>query len=154
MHLIPQFIFLILIGITSFFIFKSIKRIRRNILLGRPEDRSGHISQRIKRMILVAFGQKKMFKNPIPAVLHLFVYLGFIIVNIEILEIVIDGLAGTHRIFAPFVTGIYPFLINVFEFLAVTVIIACAIFLIRRNVIHVKRFKGEEMTSWPKLDAN
>jgi heterodisulfide reductase subunit C len=154
MHYIPQIIFLILLGITSYFIYKSITRIRRNILLGKPENRNDRPAERIKRMLLVAFGQKKMFKNPLPAFLHLFVYLGFILINIEMLEIVIDGLLGTHRIFAPILSGFYPGLITFFEFLAVSVIIACTIFLFRRNVVKVKRFQAQEMTSWPRLDAN
>lgn len=154
MHYLPQVIFIALLLVTSYFIFRSISRIRRNILLGKAENRSDQLGKRFQKMLLVALGQKKMFKKPLPAVLHLFVYLGFIIVNIEILEIVIDGVFGTHRVFAPWVAGFYPFLINVFEFFAVTVILSCAIFLIRRNILKVNRFKGEEMTSWPVLDAN
>ncbi|HEY8401862.1 MAG TPA: Fe-S oxidoreductase, partial [Cytophagaceae bacterium] len=101
MSYIPQIIFLILLAIASYFIYRSISRIRRNILLGKPENRSDRPGERFKKMLLVAFGQKKMFKRPLSAFLHLFVYLGFIIVNIEVLEIVIDGLFGTHRVFAP-----------------------------------------------------
>jgi heterodisulfide reductase subunit C len=154
MHYLSQIIFLILLLITSWFIYRSIRRIRRNILIGKPENRSDHPGKRIKRTLLVAFGQKKMFKKPLPALLHLFVYLGFIIVNIEILEIILDGMLGTHRLFAPVLTILYPSLINIFEFFAVAVIISCATFLIRRNIIRVNRFKGEEMTQWPLLDAN
>lgn len=154
MHYIPQLIFLILLGITSYFIYKSVLRIRRNINLGKPDDRSDQPGKRLQRMLLIAFGQKKMFKKPIPAILHLFVYLGFVLINIEMLEIVIDGLSGTHRIFAPLLAGFYPGLINFFEFLAVSVMVACAIFLFRRNVLKVKRFEAREMTTWPRLDAN
>jgi len=154
MHYIPQVIFLALFMVASYFIFRSIRRISRNILLGKRENRNDKPGKRLKRMMLVALGQKKMFKKPIPALLHLFVYLGFIIVNIEILEIIIDGIFGTHRIFAPWTAGLYPFLINVFEFFAVSVIAACAIFLIRRNILKVRRFEAQEMTSWPRLDAN
>lgn len=154
MSYIPQLIFLVIFATATYFIIKSISRIRRNILLGREEDRSGNKNKRIKKTLLVAFGQKKMFKSPISAVLHLFVYLGFIIVNIEVLEIIIDGLFGTHRVFAPTLSTFYPFLINVFEFFAVAVLISCIIFLVRRNILHVKRFDGQEMVRWPKLDAN
>ena len=105
-------------------------------------------------MLLVAFGQKKMFKNFIPAFFHLLIYLGFILINIEILEIILDGVLGTHRLFAPLLGSFYSFMINFFEFLALGVLAACIIFLIRRNVLKVKRFHLAEMTSWPRLDAN
>src|SRR5690554_2524327 len=153
MEYISQLIFAVLLSITGFFVFISLRRIRKNILLGRPLDRSDHPLKRITTMTLIAFGQKKMFKRPLPAILHLFVYLAFIIVNIEILEILLDGILGTHRLFAPFLNNLYPYLINIFEFFAFSVIVSCTIFLIRRNIIHVNRFKGEEMTSWPRLDA-
>lgn len=154
MTYVGQLIFLALLGTTGFLVMRSIHRIRRNILLGKNLDRSDRPMERLKTMGLIALGQKKMFQRPIPAFLHLFIYLGFLIVNIEILEIVIDGLFGTHRIFLPYLGSIYPYLINVFEFLAVTVIISCIVFLIRRNILKVKRFNGIEMRSWPKLDAN
>jgi heterodisulfide reductase subunit C len=105
-------------------------------------------------MLKVAFGQTKMAKRPVPFVLHFLVYAGFIIINIEVLEIIIDGLFGTHRVFAPFLGGLYSFLIGSFEILAISVLLACAIFLVRRNILNMKRFKGVEMTSWPRSDAN
>lgn len=154
MHAAAQIIFIILLSVAGAGIYLSINRIRKNILLGRDEDRSDNKIARIKNMTLLALGQKKMFKKPLPALLHFFVYAGFLIVNIEMLEIAIDGVFGTHRIFAPYLGSFYPIVINVFEFLAVTVIIACAVFLIRRNIVHVKRFSGIEMTKWPSLDAN
>jgi heterodisulfide reductase subunit C len=154
MAYIPQILFVIAFGIANYFIFKSITRIRRNILLGKDIDRSDRKAERLKMMLLVAFGQKKMFKKIIPAVLHLFIYLGFLIVNLEMLEIMFDGIFGTHRILLSFLGSLYPYLINVFEFFAVAVIITCAIFLFRRNVLKVKRFDGEEMTRDPKIDAN
>jgi len=154
MTLIPQIIFVLILGFTFYLGYLNVNRISSNIKLGKPLDRSGDRKQRFKNVALVAFGQKKMFKRPLPAILHLFVYLGFLIVNIEILEIVIDGILGTHRIFAPYLGSIYPYLIGFFEFFAVTVLISCIIFLIRRNIVHVYRFKGIEMKSWPKLDAN
>jgi ferredoxin len=105
-------------------------------------------------MFLVAFGQKKMFKRPLPALLHFFIYAGFLIINLEVLEFVIDGLAGAHRIFAPYLGGLYNVAMNAFEFLAVAVLLSCVIMLLRRNVAKVKRFWSAEMTSWPRMDAN
>lgn len=103
-------------------------------------------------MLLVAFGQKKMFKKPIPAFLHLFIYIGFIVINLEVLEFMIDAVLGTHRIFAPY-GAVYTVLMNIFEFLAVAVLVSCVIFLIRRKVLKIKRFHAREMTAWPSLDA-
>ncbi|MFL5730925.1 MAG: Fe-S oxidoreductase, partial [Cytophagaceae bacterium] len=154
MNFIPQVLFILILAAATFLISKRVRQIRRNILLGKDTDRSDRPMERLKTMALIALGQKKMFHRPVPALLHLFIYAGFLIVNLEILEIVIDGAFGTHRIFAPVLGSLYPFLINVFEFFAVAVIIACAAFLIRRNIIHVKRFEGIEMRKWPKLDAN
>jgi heterodisulfide reductase subunit C len=154
MHLVAQIVFIILLSIAGGGIYLSISRIRKNILLGRDEDRTNNKLQRFKNMALMALGQKKMFKKPLPAILHFFVYAGFLIVNIEMLEIVLDGIFGTHRLFAPYLGTLYPIIINVFEFFAVMVIIACVVFLIRRNLIHVKRLSGIEMTKWPLLDAN
>ena len=154
MHLVSQIIFIILLSIAGVGIYLSISRIRKNILLGRDEDRTYNKLQRLKNMALMALGQKKMFKKPLPAVLHFFVYAGFLIVNIEMLEIVLDGIFGTHRLFAPYLGNLYPIIINVFEFFAVMVIIACIVFLTRRNLMYVKRLSGLEMTKWPSLDAN
>jgi heterodisulfide reductase subunit C len=105
-------------------------------------------------MLLVAFGQQKMFKKLVPAVLHLFIYVGFLVINLEVLEFIIDGLFGTHRIFAPFLGSFYTFCLNFFELLALAVVISCIVFLIRRNVLKLPRFWSSEMTSWPRLDAN
>jgi hypothetical protein len=154
MHLVSQIVFTILLSIAGAGIYLSISRIRKNILLGRDEDRTDNKLQLLKNMVLMALGQKKMFKKPLPAILHFFVYAGFLIVNIEMLEIVLDGIFGTHRLFAPYLGSVYPIIINVFEFFAVMVIVACVVFLIRRNLIHVKRLSGLEMTKWPSLDAN
>ena len=151
---VQQILFLIIVGVAGFFLIKRIKSIRRNILLGKDTDRSDRLADRWKTMLLVAFGQKKMFKKPIPAFLHLLVYVGFLVINLEVLEFVIDGLVGTHRIFAPFLGEIYNVAMNFFEFLAVGVIVSCAIFLFRRNVLKVNRFKKIEMLGWASLDAN
>ncbi len=149
-----QIAFLLVFVVANVFAIRSAKRIWDDIHLGQPIDRTDQPAERFKRMLLIAFGQKKMFKRPIPALLHLFVYLGFFIVNIELLEIVLDGLFGTHRMFQDSLGGLYPALINFFEFFAVAVLVSCVIFLIRRNVVKVPRFEKPEMTSWPKLDAN
>ncbi|MFT3845039.1 MAG: (Fe-S)-binding protein [Lacibacter sp.] len=154
MQVVQQVLFAIcLITATSFFS-KKVKQIRRNILLGADENLSANPSQRWKNMLLLAFGQKKMFKNPLVALLHLFVYVGFIIINIEVLEIILDGLLGTHRLFFPLLGSFYGFLINCFEVLAVLVIIACITFLVRRNVIKLKRFSSNDLNGWPRSDAN
>ncbi|MGK6352395.1 4Fe-4S dicluster domain-containing protein [Parapedobacter sp. DT-150] len=129
------------------------RKILGNIRLGRDERRADQPANRWKTMLLVAFGQRKMFKRPFPALLHLFVYLGFCIINIELLEIVWDGLFGTHRAFSGM--GVfYRFLIGAFEWLAFAVLAGCVIFLARRNMARVKRFFGTEMTPWPRTDAN
>lgn len=154
MNYLPQIFFLIIIAVTTFFLWKRISSIRSNILMGRSINRSDRKPERIKQMVLVAFGQKKMFKRIIPAILHLFLYVGFLVINLEVLEFVIDGIFGTHRIFAPYLGSLYNILMNIFEFLALAVIVSCVIFLIRRNVLKVRRFHAQEMTKWPKLDAN
>ncbi len=154
MAYLQQIIFLIILGAAGYIFWKRIALIRSNILLGKNLDRTDNRPERLKSMLFVAFGQRKMFKNITPAILHLFVYVGFVVINLEVLEFIIDGLAGTHRIFAPYLDGFYNTLMNIFEFLAVSVLAACMIFLFRRNVLKVKRFAQPEMTSWPKLDAN
>jgi ferredoxin len=128
--------------------------IRRNILLGKDADFNDRPGERWRNVLLLAFGQKKMFRNPLVAVMHFFIYAGFIIINIEVLEIVIDGVLGTHRVFSKFGGVVYPYLINGFEFLAVTVLLACVIFLIRRNVVKVKRLASPDLNGWPRSDAN
>lgn len=154
MQLLPNIIFAILLVSTSVIFGWRVQKIRRNILLGRDEDRSDNKKARLSKMIKVAIGQSKMTKRPLAGALHIIVYVGFVIINIEVLEIVIDGLLGTHRIFAPFLGVVYDLLIGVFEFLALGVLVACIIFLIRRNVKKIKRYSGVEMTKWPKSDAN
>lgn len=154
MHIIQQILFIILAAAASYIFARKVKEIARNINLGREEDLTDNSSQRWKNMILLALGQKKMFKRPIPAFLHLAVYAGFIIINLEILEIFIDGVSGHHRIFAPFLGCLYAFLIGFFEILAVLVLVGCAIFLVRRNVIKVRRLNMKELNGWPRSDAN
>ncbi len=153
---IEQIVFIILLIAAIGLFIRNLWKIRSNILLGKKETISGNKGKRFRNVLLLAFGQKKMFKNPVVAILHLFVYLGFFIVNIELLEIVIDGIAGTHRVFEPALSSLnlYTPIINTFEFFAVTVIISCTVFLIRRNLLRINRFHKPEMTKWPKLDGN
>jgi ferredoxin len=154
MQILQQILF-VLISIISIWLFtKKVREINRNIKLGRDEDFSDNKSQRWKNVLLLAFGQKKMFKNPLVAILHLFVYAGFIIINIEVLEIVLDGILGTHRLFTKPLGSFYTFLLNAFEVLALLVTLGCIIFLIRRNIIKLKRFISKDLNGWPKSDAN
>jgi heterodisulfide reductase subunit C len=154
MHIVQQILFIICAGAASWLFAKKIGQIRRNILLGKEEDLSDNKSLRWKNLALLALGQKKMFKNPLVAVMHLIIYAGFIIINIEVLEIVLDGILGTHRLFFPYLSGFYTFLINFFEILAVGVLLVCVVFLIRRNGIKLKRFISKDLNGWPRSDAN
>lgn len=152
---IAQQILFILVSVVAIWLFsKKAKEIIRNIKLGREEVINDNPSQRWKNLFLLAFGQKKMFRNPLVAVLHFFVYAGFIIINIEVLEIVLDGIFGTHRLFAQSLGSFYTFLINSFEILAVLVLLGCLIFLIRRNILKLKRFISRDLDGWPRSDAN
>src|SRR6185312_6622593 len=149
--IVSQIIFsLVLIAAIVLFTI-AVRKISRNIHLGKAIDRNDRPGERWKAMMMVAIGQSKMVKRPFAGVLHVFVYAGFIIINIEVLEILIDGVAGTHRIFAQ-LGSLYTFLITAFEYLAVAVAVSCAIFLIRRNIGKLKRFWSKEMTSWPRTD--
>jgi hypothetical protein len=132
----------------------QVRKIRANILVGRDRDMSGHFGERLNKTLLVAFGQQKMFKRVTPALLHLVVYVGFLVINVEVIEIIIDGLFGTHR-FLSFLGPVYDVLMATNEVLAALVIVAVAAFWWRRN--HnppVRRFTGPELRMWPKLDAN
>jgi len=151
--MISQILFIaITIAACAFFSF-NLKKVIRNIKLGKNTDRSDQPAKRLKTMLKVALGQTKMVVRPIPAALHFIVYVGFVIINIEVLEIMIDGIFGTHRIFGG-LGSVYNFLIGSFEILAIGVWLACAVFLIRRNIIKLKRFMGRELNGWPKSDAN
>ncbi|PWK80349.1 4Fe-4S dicluster protein [Mucilaginibacter oryzae] len=152
--MIAQFIFIIVLAAAVYLFSKNVAKIRRNILLGRDVNRSDQPALRWKVMAKVALGQTKMTKRPVAAVMHFFIYVGFIIINLEVLEIMIDGIFGSHRIFSNPLGGLYGFLIGAFEVLAVLVLVACVVFLCRRNLIRLKRFSGTEMTQWPKSDAN
>lgn len=154
MQYLPQIVFLVIVATATYFLYRRITQIRKNIFLGKSVDRTDRPADRWKTMFLIAFGQQKMFKRIVPALLHSLIYVGFLVINLEVLEFVIDGFAGTHRVFAPYLGSVYTVLINIFEFLAVAVMFSCLAFLVRRNVLKVKRFSGEEMRKWPTLDAN
>src|SRR5436190_5591701 len=154
MHLVQQILFIILALFSIWVFIKKAKKIRRNILLGHDQNFSDQPGMRWKNFLLLAFGQKKMFRNPLVAVMHFFIYAGFIIINIEVLEIVLDGGFGKHRLFANALGGFYTFLIDAFEILAVLVLLACIIFLIRRNILKLKRFRSHDLDGWPRSDAN
>lgn len=154
MQIVQQVLFVLCFGGAVWFFSKKVKEIRRNIFLGLKEDLTDNPAQRWKNLFLLALGQKKMFKNPLVAVLHLIVYLGFVIINIEVLEIVLDGVLGTHRLFLPVLGSLYDVLINSFEILAFGVLLACVIFLVRRNMLPLKRFLSNDLNGWPRSDAN
>ncbi len=145
------FAILLILGFGYFTI--NVKNLIRNIKLGKAINRSDNASQRWKNMAMIALGQSKMVKKPLPAILHIVVYIGFIIINLELLEIIIDGLFGTHRIFS-FLGGFYDFLIASFEILAILVIISVSIFWLRRNVLKLKRFNNVDLKGTPRKDAN
>ena len=151
---LPNIIFTLSLIIAGGFFAKNVGRIKRNIYLGKSIDRTDQSKQRWGNMARIALGQSKMVKRPIAGILHIVVYIGFILINIELLEIVVDGIIGTHRIFAPFLGGFYNFLIASFEICAALVLIAVILFWCRRNVIRIKRFWKDEMKGWPKLDAD
>lgn len=144
---------ILLIGGIGFFSWNALK-IRQNILLGRDLDRTDNPKERWRTMILVAFGQKKMFQRPIPAILHLFIYAAFVITQIELIEIFIDGLSGSHRIFRPALGGFYTFILSFIEILSVLAFVATIAFLARRNLLKIPRFTMREMVGWAKLDGN
>jgi heterodisulfide reductase subunit C len=154
MQFIPQILFILLSAVAIWLFSKKAKEIIRNIRLGKNDLVNDNPSQRWRNLFLLAFGQQKMFRNPLVAVMHFFVYAGFIIINIEVLEIVLDGILGNHRLFAEPLGGLYSFLINAFEVLALLVLVACVIFLIRRNIIKLKRFISKDLNGWPRSDAN
>ena len=153
MQLAQQILFIALTAVAIWLFARKVKFIRRNINLGRDETFEPH-PERWKNVLLMAFGQKRMFDKPLVAILHFFVYAGFIIINIEILEIILDGLFGTHRLFAPTLGIAYTFVINFFEILAFLVLAGCVIFLIRRNLVRVRRLNMPELNGWPRSDAN
>lgn len=153
MNFLDNVLFAIILVVGFGYFFTNVKKIIRNIKLGTDIDRSDNPKERWKNMAMIALGQSKMVKRPVAGVLHIIVYVGFIIINIELLEIIIDGLFGTHRVFA-FLGGAYDFLIGSFEVLAALVLLAVFVFWSRRNVIKLKRFLSADLNGYPKNDAN
>ncbi|MDB4007405.1 (Fe-S)-binding protein [Flavobacteriaceae bacterium] len=154
MSLIPNIIFIALFSFALSLFIKNVKKIYRNINLGISVDRTDNKKTRLIQMLRIAFGQSKMIDKPIVGLLHIVVYVGFLVINIELLEIIVDGALGTHRVFAPFLGSFYDFLIAFFEIFAFLVIVSVVIFWIRRNMLNIKRFLSLEMKGWPKNDAN
>jgi heterodisulfide reductase subunit C len=151
---IGNIIFIVFFAVAVFWFSRNVKKIIRNIRLGREEDRSDNPKERWKIMTKVALGQSKMVVRPIAGFLHILIYVGFVIINIEVLEIIIDGVFGSHRILAPILGNLYNFLIGSFEVLAALVLLSCVFFLLRRNILYIKRFRMNELNGWPKSDAN
>jgi len=153
MNYIPNILFVVALFIGIGYFTRNVKKLIRNINLGQDVDVSDNKAQRWKNMVMIAFGQSKMVRKPVAGVLHVIVYIGFVIINIEVLEIIIDGIIGSHRIFSS-IGPLYGILIGSFEILAVLVFITVILFWIRRNILKLQRFWKSEMTSWPKNDAN
>ena len=154
MDILPNMFFVIILLISITIFTRNILKIKNNINLGRSIDRSDNKSARWKNLARIALGQSKMVSRPIAGILHVVVYIGFLIINIELLEIVVDGIFGTHRVFAPFLGSAYNVLIATFEIFAFLVLLAVLIFWARRNIIRLNRFRKSEMKGWPKLDAD
>lgn len=153
MEYLPNIIFVLALAAGTWFFARNIRKLTRNIKLGRELGLSENRGKRWSNVVRIALGQSKMVKRPVAGILHLVVYLGFVIINIEVLEIVIDGIFGTHRILS-FLGGFYDFLIASFEILALLVIISVVLFWLRRNVQRIRRFLSAEMKGWPRNDAN
>jgi len=151
---VQQIIFILVCLLSFQLAVRQYRRLYRNIHLGKPEEISGNAGTRWKNVLLVAFGQKKMFKNWLPAILHFFIYSAFVITQIELIEIFVDGFLGLHRFFAEPLGGFYTFVISFIEVLSVLAFVATIIFLARRNLLRLPRFRKPEMTAWPTLDAN
>ena len=153
MEFLPNILFVIALILGIGFFTRNVKKLSRNIKLGKDVDVSDNKPQRWRNMVRIALGQTKMVVRPVAGLMHIFVYVGFIIINIEVLEIILDGILGTHRLFAPLGT-LYDILIASFEILALLVIVGVVVFWIRRNIIKLQRFIKPEMKGWPKTDGN
>ena len=154
MAYLPNIIFAIILIYAILFFSKNIRSIVRNINRGKPIDRSDQPAKRWGNVFRIALGQSKMVDRPISGILHIIVYVGFVVINIELIEIVLDGLLGTHRLFAPYMGSMYNVLIATFEVFAALVLISVVIFWVRRNAIKIKRFWKPELKGWPKKDAD
>src|SRR5699024_6779413 len=154
MQILAKILFILILLFSVGFFARNVKKIIRNIKLGRPITRTDQPKKRWANMAKVALGQSKMVVRPVAGIMHIFVYVGFILINIEVLEIIIDGITGSHRSFAPFLGSFYNFLIGFFEVLAFLVLLGVIVFWFRRNVVKIKRFWAREMEGWPKNDGN
>ncbi|MEK9604578.1 MAG: (Fe-S)-binding protein [Flavobacteriaceae bacterium] len=154
MTYLPNIIFGLILFFALLFFRRNILFIKRNIQLGKPVNRSDQSSKRWSNMFRIALGQSKMVNRPIAGIMHVIVYIGFIVINIELIEIVLDGLLGTHRLFAPYMGEVYNWLIATFEILAALVLVSVVLFWLRRNAVKIKRFWKPEMVGWPKKDAD
>jgi len=154
MVIVQQILFILAAVVAIWLFCKNIGRIRANILLGKDERYDDQPGRRWKNLLLLAFGQKKMFRNPLVALMHFVIYAGFIIINLEVMEIILDGVLGTHRLFAGPLGIVYGWLINGFELLAIGVLTVCALFLVRRNILKLRRFISHDLDGWPRSDAN
>jgi len=154
MTMLSQIVFVLALVSAIWLFSRNAGRIRRNILLGKDEAYNDQPGLRWKNVLLLAFGQKKMFRNPLVALMHFVIYAGFIIINLEVLEIILDGIFGTHRLFAPPLGMLYGWLINAFELLAIGVFTVCVVFLCRRNLLKLRRFISHDLDGWPRSDAN
>ncbi len=150
---LSQILFAIILITSGIFFYRNISCIQRNIQLGRPEDRSDNSAARWKQMLRVALAQSKMGARPVAGIFHLFIYVGFFMVNIEVVEIIIDGLTGGHRVLAPLLGPLYSLMTGIAEIFMVLVFVSCIVFLSRRDILKLPRFTGSEMTAWPRMDA-
>jgi heterodisulfide reductase subunit C len=152
--MIQQVLFVLIAGASLGYAAPQFLKIRRNIKLGKAETITGDTAERWRNVLLIALGQKKMFARMIPAVLHLFIYVAFVITQVELLEIFVDGISGQHRVFWPILGGFYTFVISFIEVLSVLALVATFAFLARRNILRLARFQKPELKGWPSKDAN
>ena len=152
--MIEQGVFLLALAFGAALFARQIIRLRRGLALARPSERNDRQSERWTTMLRVAMGQSKMGTRPLAAFFHLLIYVGFVLINLEVVEILLDGALGSHRIFEGPLGGFYPFLIGFFEILAVLVLLACVVFIVRRAFGGIGRFNHSDMTGWPNQDAH
>ncbi|MEM7657776.1 MAG: Fe-S oxidoreductase, partial [Bacteroidota bacterium] len=152
--MIAIIVFVLLSAVAFGYFGYQLKGIRQSVMLGMPEDRTDRAGERWKKTFLVAFGQQKMFKRWLPATLHGFIYVAFLLTQLELVEIILDGITGSHRMLRPALGGFYPFLISFIEVLSMLALFATLIFLVRRNLLKVPRLSMDELSGWPKLDGN
>lgn len=152
--MVGQLLFIVILVATAWFAGRKYSALWQNVHLGRHVDIPGDRAFRLRNLLLVAFGQSKMFKKPLPAVLHAFIYVAFLFTQVELVEILLDGVTGHHRMFAPFLGGFYTLIISLIEILSLLAFIATVAFLARRNILNIKRFDKPELKGWPSRDAN